>query len=44
MERNKKQNSYSKLFINPPYILSDNDKQNDIILRNKGNKKYLIED
>ena len=40
----KKQNSYSKLFINPPYILSDNDKQNDIILRNKGNKKYLIED
>ena len=40
----KKQNSHSKLFINPPYKLSENDNQNSIFLRNKGNKKYLIDE
>ena len=40
----KKNNKNSKLFINPPHILSDNEKANDIILRTKGDKKLLIND
>tara|TARA_B100000780_G_scaffold172637_1_gene120891 strand:+ start:369 stop:1370 length:1002 start_codon:yes stop_codon:yes gene_type:complete len=40
----KKNNKNSKLFINPPHILSDNEKANDIILRTKGDKQLLIND
>tara|TARA_B100000795_G_scaffold151266_1_gene113323 strand:+ start:308 stop:1309 length:1002 start_codon:yes stop_codon:yes gene_type:complete len=40
----KKNNKNSKLFINPPHILSDNEKANDIMLRTKGDKQLLIND
>ncbi len=38
----KKLNKNSKLYINPPYILSDNQKKNDIFVRKKRNKSHLI--
>ena len=38
----KKNNPESKLFINPPYQLTDIDKKNNIYLRIKRNKRYLI--
>ena len=40
----KKNSETSKLIINPPYELSDQDKTNDIHLRIKGNKQDLIKD
>ena len=40
----KKKNVDSKLYINPPYNLTAEDKINDVILRNKSNKKFLIEE
>ena len=40
----KMNNKNSKLFINPPHILSDDQKINDIIVRNKGSKNLLIND
>lgn len=39
----KKKNLNSKLFINPPYLLKESDKKNDIYVRTKGDKKFLIE-
>jgi|TARA_B100000795_G_scaffold269169_1_gene257814 glycosyltransferase involved in cell wall biosynthesis len=38
----KKYNDKAKLFINPPHILSQDEKINDIIVRNKSNKQLLI--
>ncbi len=40
----KKENFNSKLYINPPYNLSKDDQINQVILRNKSNKKILIEE
>ena len=40
----KNYNNKAKLFINPPHILSQNEKTNDIIVRNKGDKQMLIND
>ena len=40
----KKKNKKSKLFINPPYNLSNLQKNDDIYLRIKGNKKFLIDE
>ncbi len=40
----KKNSTTSKLIINPPYELSNQDKINDIHLRIKGNKQDLIKD
>jgi len=40
----KKENIDSNLYINPPYRLTQNDKINGVVLRNKSNKKFLIED
>ena len=40
----KKNNPNSKLFINPPYNLTTEDKKYDICLRVKGNKNLLIKD
>jgi len=40
----KKNSETSRLIINPPYELSDQDKTNDIHLRIKGNKQDLIND
>lgn len=40
----KKTNANSKLFINPPYVLTNSDIENDIILRTKGDKSLLIQD
>ena len=37
-------NSQSKLFINPPYSLTDMNIKDEIILRKKGDKKLLIKD
>ncbi len=42
-EEIKIKNLNSKLFINPPYSLKESDKKNDIYLRTKGDKKFLIE-
>ncbi len=42
-EEIKIKNLNSKLFINPPYSLKETDKKNDIYLRTKGDKKFLIE-
>ena len=40
----KKKSINSKLFINPPYNLSDTNKKDAINIRIKGNKKSLIDD
>ena len=40
----KKKSIQSKLFINPPYKLTDMNIQDDVILRNKGDKNLLIDD
>ena len=40
----KKNSKESKLFINPPYNLTEQDKKNHIQLREKGSKKDLIKD
>ena len=40
----KKNSKESKLFINPPYNLTEQDKKNDIQLREKGSRKDLIKD
>ena len=40
----KERSPGAKLYINPPYKLTKHDKENDIILRNKGDKSELIED
>jgi glycosyltransferase involved in cell wall biosynthesis len=40
----KKINKDSKLFINPPHILSEDESANDIIVRKKGDKQLLIND
>ncbi len=40
----KKNCKSSRLFINPPYSLSETEIKNDIFLRKKGDKKKLIED
>ncbi len=40
----KKKTNNSKLFINPPYNLSEKDKNDGINIRVKGNKKLLIKD
>ena len=40
----KKNSLDSSLIINPPYDLTDEDKSKDIKLRNKGDKKNLIND
>ena len=40
----KKENFNSKLYINPPYNLTKDDQINQVILRNKSNKKILIEE
>ena len=40
----KKNNKDAKLHINPPYVLSDDEKANDIIVRIKGDKQLLIND
>ena len=40
----KKKSINSKLFINPPYNLSDTNKNDGINIRIKGNKKSLIDD
>jgi len=40
----KKKSINSKLFINPPYNLSDTNKKDGINIRIKGNKKSLIDD
>lgn len=40
----KKKSPASELHINPPYNLSNDDKKNNIILRNKGDKSELIND
>jgi glycosyltransferase involved in cell wall biosynthesis len=38
----KKSSEKAKLFINPPHILNNEEISNDIIVRNKGNKRLLI--
>ncbi len=38
----KKNNKKAKLFINPPYVLNDDEIKNEIIVRNKGDKQLLI--
>ena len=40
----KKYNKKAKLFINPPYVLNDDEIKNEIIVRNKGDKQLLIND
>ena len=40
----RKKNIYSKLYINPPYNLTPDDKVNGITIRNKSDKKFLIEE
>ncbi len=40
----KKNNKDAKLFINPPHIINHDEKINDIVLRNKGDKLLLIND
>ena len=40
----KERSPGAKLYINPPYKLTKFDKENDIILRSKGDKSELIED
>ena len=40
----KKKAKDSKLYINPPYNISENDKKLSIIIREKSDKKKLIED
>ena len=40
----KKRSINSNLYINPPYQLSENDKTNGIFLRNKANKRLLIDE
>ena len=40
----KKNSIQSKLFINPPYKLTDMNIQDDVILRKKGDKDLLIDD
>ena len=40
----KKTNIQSKLFINPPHDLTNTNKQDEIFLRVKGDKKILIND
>ena len=40
----KKKSIQSKLFINPPYKLTDMNIQDDVILRKKGDKNLLIDD
>ena len=40
----KKNSIQSKLFINPPYKLTDMNIQDDVILRKKGDKNLLIDD
>ena len=40
----KKENTDSNLYINPPYKLTADDKINGVILRNKSNKKFLLEE
>ena len=40
----KKTSYKSKLFINPPFLLSEDNKKDDINLRKKADKKLLIQD
>jgi len=40
----KRNNIDSKLYINPPFNLSEDDKINGVILRNKSDKQFLIEE
>ncbi len=40
----KKNNSKAKLFINPPFKLTEINKKDGVFLRKKGNKKLLIQD
>ena len=40
----KKNNSKTKLFINPPFKLTEINKKDGVFLRKKGNKKLLIQD
>jgi len=40
----KKKSIQSKLFINPPHSLTEMNIEDDVILREKGEKKLLIED
>ena len=40
----KKENSKAKLFINPPFKLTEMNKKDDVLLREKGNKSSLIQD
>ena len=40
----KSNSKKAKLFINPPFTLSNIESQNDIIVRKKGNKEVLIND
>jgi len=42
--RIKENSQNAKLFINPPYVLNNLEKENDILIRKKGNKNLLIED
>ena len=40
----KEKSPKAELYINPPYVLTQDDKNNDIFLRNKGDKSELIKD